>query len=471
MKNLRLQIIPILVLLVIFQINPIKAQWQWSDPSAITDDPDWNHRNVDLIPMGSNSTWIAYERYSDTSATSIYIKEILNGSEPIEIIGGGSNHFRNPKFYYDYSFNQTDTSFFLFYETSDNGNKDLNYIAYLNNGEILGPFSFFTTNGDEHSIEMSYFNPRLTWISNGNLMWSKYEYQNGSYVFSDPIVLDSGNCISPKMAGTDIFYIKQTDSTSYIYKYGSESNSKEIIFNSGYAVNLDKDGLGMPYLTWSAEVDSLWYLWTWGQWSNLSLHYEYKTTSYDPAILSFQIGVKSSSLMGEFYLAFPWDIEGNQEILMNLEVGSDDFVNISSSETINQNPRSFYGEQNGFDCFYGYMTWESLQNGRWQLYHSKILQCIGAVDENESDNTFMKISPNPVSGNLTIAYFLENRSKVRIDILDIYGKIVSTVTNNFQNAGEQSINWKIEQSLNPAVYVVLLRRDNEIYSQKIIKSH
>jgi len=279
-----------IVFLLISQICNIYAQWEWSEPMPLTDNPDWNHRNVDLIPTSQNNVWIAYERYTDTNSTAICIQEMLNNGDPIEIMTGDTLHYKHPRFFTNYSFNQTDTIFLLFYETIENGNKDLYYIAYLSNGEILGPFPFFDTTENEHSLELSFYNSWLTWISNGNLIWSQYLYQDGDYIFTDPIILDSGNCISPKLSNMHIFYIKQADSTSDIYKYSSEKGDKEIIFNNGYAINLDKDGLGMPYLTWSAKTNDLWYLYSWDPWSNYSLHYTYKTTPYDPAICSFQIG-------------------------------------------------------------------------------------------------------------------------------------------------------------------------------------
>ncbi len=473
MKSFQTQffLTPIIVaFLYIFQIGNIYAQWVWSDPLPLTNNSGWNHRNVDLIPAGNNNVWIAYEKYTDTLSTSIYIQEILNNGDPIEIISGETVHYSNPKFFSHYSFNQTDTSFFLFFETSENGNKDLNYIAYLNNGEILGPFPFFNTVGDEYDLDLSFYDPRLIWISDGNLMRSKYQFQNGGFVFTDPIILDSGNCLNPKISEMDIFYIKQTDSTSYIYEYSSEKAEKDIIFDQGYAVNLDKDGLGMPYLTWSAKTDNLWYLYTWNPWLGYSPQFEYNTIPYDPAICSFQIGSKSSSLMDDIYLAFPYDTAGNQEIFMNLEPGNPNFINFSSSETMNRNPRSFYGEPYGYACFYGYMIWESLQDDRWQFYYSKILMCVGGVEENESDESFIQVSPNPFSRELNISYVLDNRSKVKIEIADMYGKVISTLIDEPQNKGKQSIYWSPSQEIANGVYFIILRKDNEIFSQKIIKS-
>lgn len=180
--------------------------------------------------------------------------------------------------------------------------------------------------------------------------------------------------------------------------------------------------------------------------------------------------VKSSSLMGDFYLAFPYDTAGNQEIFMNLDPGNASFINFSSSGTNNKNPRSFYGEPAGYSCFYAYMIWESYQNEHWQLYNSKNMMCVGGIEENESKESFIQVSPNPFSEKLNIDYVLDDRSKVKIEIVDMYGKVISTLIDEIQYKGEQSVKWSVPGGAESGMYFILLRKDNELYAQKIIKS-
>jgi len=462
---------PLFVIIVFFTIQNVSCQWIWSDPTPLTNIPDWNHRNIDMLSYGSDNLWITYERYTDTNSTSICIQEILNNGDPIEVISEDAVHYTNSKLFYSYSLSQTDTLFFIFFETDKYGSNDLYYLAYLEDGTITEPVTFFNTTGSDMSIDMSFYNHYIVWISNGDLMMSKYENQNGNYLFTDPEILDTGNCVTPKFAGLDILYIKQNDTTSFVYKYNIQSEEKELIFDNGYAVNLDKDGLGMTLLTWSAQTNDLWYLYSWDPWYGYAPQFEYSTTPYDPAICSYQIGVKSSNLMGEYYLAFPWDTAGNQEIFMNLEPGNPDFINLSASGTMNRNPKSFFGEPFGYACFYGYMIWESLQNDYWQFYYSKILMCVGGVEENEFVQNFIKVHPNPVSDNLNISYFLDDRSNVKIEIFDLYGNMISTVIDEMQIKGEHSLTWSPSYEMTDGIYFILLKKENEIFSQKIIKTN
>ena len=376
------------------------AQEGWSLPVQITEDANYNYRNVDLIEEGSNwptDIWVAYEKYSDSVSTAICIQEILNTGQTIEILSEDSVHFLNPHFFL-YNYFVTDTLFFLFYETIQNGQKDLHYLKYLNTGEILGPFPFFPTLANDHYIDMSLHDNQVAWVNNGKLMVSWFVTSPNNYGFSEPIVVDSGNCISPKNIewSGDIYYINRMNSSSVLYHAVNmgEYFTIEIVYDDGYAKNLKKDGLGTPLVSWTGKdnADSLWRMYTFLDYSSgeYSSHFIAKETPYDPGICSFVLGVKSTTDWSEYFLAFPYDSLGYEELYMNLDPFDPNYSNFTNLQSTCQNPNSFYGEPGENSCFYAYFVWETLVNGKWQLFYSKTLECIGSVDENESYNSFIK---------------------------------------------------------------------------------
>jgi hypothetical protein len=461
--------------LLMISLNFATAQEGWSLPVQITDDINNNHRNPDLL-RGSGNVWLTYERYSDSLSTAIDLLYYLASDYPVTILDDELIHYTNPRFFYDYYFYQSDTAFLIFYESNQNGNKDLNYVKYLNNGEILGPDPFFQTEGDDHSLEFALYNPRISWISEGKLMLSEFTVQNENFSFADPVVVDSGNCLSPKFVESwGLYYIKRTDSTSAIYKteqYGSFD--KEVIYDEGYAKNLNKDGLGWDLLTWTGMdySDSLWYLYSLEYWWGMGEYNAYflpKETPYDPAICSFQIGVKSVADDLGYYLSFPYDSLGFEEILMNPDMSSN-FINFSNSETINRNPNSFFGENAGYSCFFAYMIWETLVNDKWQLYYSKSLMCVGGVDENDAGQSFIGINPNPFTEKININYSLDQGANVRIDILDVVGKPVFNLLDEFQAQGLHKLNWTTGNNLKKGAYFIRLQNGQRTYVQKIIKA-
>src|SRR5690606_20511898 len=75
---------------------------------------------------------------------------------------------------------------------------------------------------------------------------------------------------------------------------------------------------------------------------------------------------------------------------------------------------------------------------------------------------FMKsldLYPNPTSENLTINYNLNHGKKMIIDILDITGRLILPVSNDFSPAGIHSVNANVT-GLSPGIYFVRLQVGN-----------
>lgn len=80
----------------------------------------------------------------------------------------------------------------------------------------------------------------------------------------------------------------------------------------------------------------------------------------------------------------------------------------------------------------------------------------------------VKVSPNPSSGQITLSYNLENTMAVRIDLFDITGKMVKTLSNQGkQYAGKYNVSYNISDLPN-GIYMATLTTEEDKVTTKII---
>lgn len=80
--------------------------------------------------------------------------------------------------------------------------------------------------------------------------------------------------------------------------------------------------------------------------------------------------------------------------------------------------------------------------------------------------------PNPFNPNTTFEYSLRQAAEVRLDILDISGRLLKTLVNDRRSAGNYSVSWDGRDRNNIAassgVYLYRLRSGNETLTRKMI---
>lgn len=80
----------------------------------------------------------------------------------------------------------------------------------------------------------------------------------------------------------------------------------------------------------------------------------------------------------------------------------------------------------------------------------------------------VKVSPNPSSGQITLSYNLENTMSVRIELFDITGKMVRTLSNQGkQYAGKYNVSYNISDLPN-GIYMATLTTDDNKVTTKVI---
>ena len=144
------------------------------------------------------------------------------------------------------------------------------------------------------------------------------------------------------------------------------------------------------------------------------------------------------------------------------------FEDFTNSGVENRNAEFFLGEDETSSCFYIYLTWESKRNGYWQIWSSKKILCIGAIEENDGAASFLGIQPNPFNNETTLRFTIDSRSDVSIDIYNNSGVYVSTLANKSFDQGTHQLRWNAEGHA-AGIYVVKMRVDDKIYTSKLIK--
>lgn len=82
---------------------------------------------------------------------------------------------------------------------------------------------------------------------------------------------------------------------------------------------------------------------------------------------------------------------------------------------------------------------------------------VGLDDDLGEEVVLHPVRPNPVSDHFTVDFSLLNAMDVRIDLVDLQGKVLSTMSSGMESAGDHSIRWERENGLSAGVYFVRMQ--------------
>ena len=492
-------ILPGFLLILFLNIYETKSQpfYDWEDKIPLTDSVSDNiNPNLRLIysETGGEMMILTWEKSTDANSTAIYYQNIISDGEPQIVVSDPGVHYTHP---YLLEISSMDTLFYLFYQSDQAGNLDIYYMKYSDDGQFTGPFPFANETGDEkelkemyesvfyNSIDGRYVINSLVWTDDGKLMTCDLESDGFQIFFTEPVLLDSGNCSNPIIPYNGfIFYIREDESGRFIYyvtiEYPSGNWGEPVLFfNGANCYNLTQDKLMSTFLAWSADSNAVFRNYI----ASINPPYDgyalvpEQDTPLDPGISSIVIGVEPGEKFFDlFYMAFPYQDNGNNEIYMNDDWSSEpEFSNFSQSGTDNRNPDFYFGETYpwNFNCFYVYLVWEEFRNEHWQIFSSKTVMCVGGVDENEAKDNFIKSYPNPFKNDLNITYTLPDDDFVKIEVKDLLGRTITELFNGKQTRGEQQILWNGRDDgrndLPPGFYFIRLTYNNISSSARVLK--
>ncbi len=80
----------------------------------------------------------------------------------------------------------------------------------------------------------------------------------------------------------------------------------------------------------------------------------------------------------------------------------------------------------------------------------------------------ISVFPTRFSDYTTIEYRIDQNSDVKVEVIDIQGRLISTIFTGYQTAGLYSYNWQPDGFVQGGIYVVRLSTDNTIENERII---
>jgi hypothetical protein len=470
--------------------------YDWGERFPLTDSVSDNMNPHLVLIYNYNSNQekmnMVWEKSEDASSSAIYYDDLLTPDEPQAIVSEPGVHFTHPKIL---KVNGDEFLFYVFYQSDENGNQDIYYIKYGADGMFTGPFPFATNEFDEQEFVTDnepYFKKSsldrdvvssFAWTSGGELFTSDLENNGNVYTFSDPVLIDGATCTNPVVVTNQmIYYIRGDDSGSFIYVVYKQTpqgtwTEPEIYFNEGNCFNLAEDNVTPQFLAWSADSNGVYRSYM------ANSYWDYNgyalgpgsETPLDPAVCTIVIGVApEQDQFMDYYMAFPYPENGNEEIFMNEGWGGVDFLNFSQSNTLNRNPEFFIGESYQYEwCFYVYLTWEEFRNEHWQIFCSKTIMCYGGLDENIADGSFLYTYPNPFNDEATVSYTLHSDESIKIEVIDIYGRKIKDLFSGKQLSGEQQIQWNGRDTggntVPDGIYFIRLSSDKLSACSRLIK--
>lgn len=480
-----------IILFIFLNFNETRGQgfYDWSDKFPLTDSVTDNVNPHMVIIYNGNQELLnmVWEKSVNTSSSAIYYDDLLTPDEPQALVSEPGVHFTHPKIL---EVNGDEFLFYVFYQSDQNGNQDIYFMKYGTDGLFTGPFPFATAEFDEQefatdndpyfkkSSQSRYVVSSFAWTSGGELFTSDLENNGNVYTFTDPVLIDGGTCTNPVVVTNQmIYYIREDDSGSFIYVVYKQTSlgtwtEPEIYFNEGNCFNLAEDNVTPQYLAWSADSNGVFRSYmanSYWDYNGYALGPE-SDTPLDPAVCTVVIGVAPEhDQFMDYYLAFPYLEDGYEEIFMNEDWGGEDFMNFSQSNTENHNPEFFIGESYNYEwCFYVYLTWEEFRNNHWQIFCAKTIMCYGGVDENGSNDSFFKTFPNPFTDEVAVSYSLLSDEVINIEVVDLYGRIISELYNGKQLAGKHEIQWNGKEAP-PGLYFIRFSSDRFSSSTRVLK--
>ena len=186
---------PAILIVFLLLSNQIQCQWNdWSDPIELTSSNSNNENaKVGYLRFTENDFYVFWERWIDSSSTDVVYKKFYDSDEVMILQSESNVHFKNPHHIHAYNSSQIDTNFIVLYEEDSKGYTDIAYQVYTSEG-FTNPEYLTSSNNPKTGLKASYSGD-VVWMEENKVMFMRY-YRN-NYEFSDPFVLDSGNCSYP----------------------------------------------------------------------------------------------------------------------------------------------------------------------------------------------------------------------------------------------------------------------------------
>lgn len=467
-----------------------------------------NNRNPDIrksfAPQGLGGAVMFWEKSTDSTSTSIFMKYLNSQGYPPSaeqlVISQSGVHFTHPVM-----FNLTptfaDTLYYLFFETDQNGNKDIFYLKYDTNGIFDGPFPFATGPYDDINLRIADGTELsqqrgIVWESNHAINYSRLLLSGipPACSFAVAQTLDSGDVSEPVInnQGNRVWWLKKIgDSTKIAFAVMDEINfqwsSPQLLTYAGNfsCLSVMRDGninMGCDVLNCKnirndgqriMSYDAFDLSWSETQPSSFAIN--------NPSGLFAPLFVKGASqselsgcTMNESLL-YSTDSTGNEEIMLYPHmIISNWHINLSEYSGIDINPKGFLIW--GMDSWYlgeSMWVWESFRNGHWQLYYT-YADIMGGIDEPQKPVNEIDCYPNPFVSGTAIEVENPDNKNLEVSIFNGLGERVKTLQVAGKKGNKEVYNWDgcntVGNKQPAGMYLLIVRNsDGMLMNKKLFK--
>lgn len=90
------------------------------------------------------------------------------------------------------------------------------------------------------------------------------------------------------------------------------------------------------------------------------------------------------------------------------------------------------------------------------------------IKETSTENNSVSIFPNPIYSSFSVSYTTEEISKIRIELIDISGKVISKLLETNRSKGSFTENFELEAGLPSGIYFIKTSIGNSSSLQKVM---
>lgn len=472
------------------------AQWSWTTAVAFTDSSaDNRNATIQWIETAGKS-FVFWERSTDSTATAIYGQIILPlglPQVPFIVLSQAGVHFRNPEVFdnNDNYPSPSDTLFYLFFETDQNGSSDIYYMKYMSNGTFTAPIPFAAgPYEDKHPFiyNCNFCNQTgITWESHHSIYYAKRDMLNHSFL--TPVLIDSLDAHNPVLHYDVIAWERIINDTSKIYSSAWNYNNLQwsapaLLYGFGENTELsfyksNIEGGGSSELCWQNRQNATWGLtgFTYDSFNNWLQAYDIHSTvnnKTSPSGMILMLIIKKSTWGNIGLATFASDSTNNEEIFASDWYVSSVYHNLSNSIAIDRHPQLFYA-----GLLYGSMNriidiWESYRNGHWTLVSSNF-DFVNQVEDypGNSFDVKLNVSPNPFIDEVSFNIYIKDPSTINCSVYDVVGHKIIDLENQLQVPGNSKLTWNGKDEsgyeVTPGVYFCRIYAADKVFCRKVLK--
>jgi hypothetical protein len=466
------------ILLFIFSIPlMLSAQVSLGEWAAIKPVTDSSHFNRNACLQSSySSDLLFWDQELNATTTQLCYRSLEPSLGEVHVALTEPNvKLTHPKTL-DLSAGSSSSDIFVFYQTNEGADIDLNYFRYQTDGTISEVKKLTDLSGDD--INLSIGNSGIVaWENSGKIYVSNFIYETNS--FTSPYAIDSVGAHSPVLSsGNVLVYLKPdggntTVLSKHIYYYQGTwgINDQTIKTVGGESTGLTTANIFGQSFAMQNKVGSnpsgliLFTYWL----SDIEFRNSPTFNYTQPALADYMIAVKNSM---NYFLAYVSDSLAQDEIFVEAPVGFNPGVqNISQWPGEDRNPLLFESFPDSY-FIRVHLFWESERQGYSTIYYSYFDYIFGGTAENPKSDNFITAAPCPFDKETTISF--PSSQHADVTIFDLQGRKVRTLSlQSNNNSGLQQATWDGTNQQGSNVphgsYVVVVNSDNETHNTIVIK--